>query len=133
VVDVVAGLARAWNAGDSLEFARYFAEDGDMVNIHGMRLRGRGAIAGVYDLLFRSVFLRSRIRPEVSGSRVLCPDAVLLHLRVDMFVPGGKMAGVHDAVSSLVMKRVGRSWLVASLHNTLVTDGVARRGMVPAA
>ena len=35
---VVEGLARAWNDGDSLEFASYFAEDGDLVNIHGMRL-----------------------------------------------------------------------------------------------
>ena len=49
-------------------FASYFTEDGDLVNIHGMRMRGQPAIAGIYDMLFRGVFRSSRLEPEVSGS-----------------------------------------------------------------
>ena len=133
ITGLLAGMARAWNAGDSIEFASYFTEDGDLVNIHGMRLRGRAAIAGLYDLLFRSVFLRSTIEGVVHASRTLCPDAVLLHMRVAVYVPGGTMAGDYDTVSSLVVKRVGTAWMVASLHNTLVGEGIANRWLRPAA
>jgi uncharacterized protein (TIGR02246 family) len=133
ISSVIYGLAEAWNAGNSIGFASYFAEDGDLVNIHGMRLRGRAAIGGLYDLLFRSVFRRSIVTGEVAGSRTLCEDVVLLHLRVGIHIPAGSLAGNHDAVSSLVLKRRGPNWMVASLHNTLVTDGVDRKRMASAA
>ena len=57
---VVQGMSTAWNAGDSVTFARFFAEDGDVVDIRGMRLRGRASIASLYDTLFRSVFREPR-------------------------------------------------------------------------
>ena len=53
---VIAGAMRAWNNGDGVDFASYFTEDADLVNVHGMHVRGRQAIAGLYDMLFRSVF-----------------------------------------------------------------------------
>jgi uncharacterized protein (TIGR02246 family) len=83
VRELVDGLTQAWNAGDSLAFAGCFTEDGDLVNIHGMRVRGRSATAGLYAVLFR----KSRMEPAISGSRVLCDDALLL--RVAVLVPPG--------------------------------------------
>jgi uncharacterized protein (TIGR02246 family) len=133
ILQVLEGLTHAWNSGDGLEFASYFAEDGDLVNIHGMRLRGRLAIAGVYDLLFRSVFHQSRLEVEVSGCRPLCDTAVLLHMSVVIEIPSGMMPGVHCAVCSVLLHRDGGRWCIASLHNTLVADGQDRRGMVSAA
>jgi len=121
---VIHGLTQAWNAGDSLDFAGHFAEDGDLVNIHGMRLHGRAAIAGLYDMLFRSVFRGSRLETELSGSRRLADDAVLLHVRVRIEIPAGAMPGVHSAVASGVLKREDARWCVASLHITLVTEGM---------
>ena len=53
---VITGALRAWIDGDGVEFASHFTENADLVNIHGMHVRGRQAIAGLYDMLFRSVF-----------------------------------------------------------------------------
>jgi len=126
VVEVVQRLTRAWNSGDSTAFAGEFAEDGDMVNIYGMRLRGRAAIAGIYDMLFRSVFRRSRIEAEVHSSRTLCTNAFMIQLRIAVHVPAGNMMGDHDAVCSMVLESDGRQWRVGSLHNTLVNEGLER-------
>jgi len=42
---VIAGAMRAWINGDGVDFASHFTEDADLVNIHGMHIRGRQAIA----------------------------------------------------------------------------------------
>ena len=116
----MAGVSRAWNQNDGMEFAGYFTEDADLVNIHGMHVRGRQAIAGLYDVLFRSVFMDSRMACLVHGRRDLCDGSAMLHVRSDVNVPYGSMAGVHRAQSTLVLKQEGNGWAIASLHNTLV-------------
>jgi uncharacterized protein (TIGR02246 family) len=127
IAEVVQSLSKAWNTGDSRAFASHFTEDGDLVNIHGMRMRGRAAIAGLYDMLFRGVFRRSRVQSKLSESRRLCDDAVLMHMRVEVHIPLGPMAGDHDCMCSAVLQRRGEQWRVASLHNTLVSDGAERQ------
>ena len=92
-----------------------------------MRLRGRGAIAGLYDMLFRSVFRRSRIEGEVSAWRRLCENTIWVQARVSLHLPFGNMAGDHHAICTLVLLRRGSDWQIASLHNTLVADGMERR------
>ena len=98
-----------------------------MINIYGMRVSGRRAIAGLYDMLFRSVFRRSRIEPEISGARQLCDGIVMVQARVALEVPLGAMAGDHEAVCSVLVQRRGEEWRVTSLHNTLVSDGAERQ------
>jgi uncharacterized protein (TIGR02246 family) len=127
IANVVRGLVKAWNTGDSAAFASHFIEDGDLVNIHGMRISGRASIASLYDMLFRSVFRSSRVESELSGTRKLCDDAILMHMRVEVHIPVGPMAGIHDCVCSAVFQRTGDQWQVASLHNTLVSDGMERQ------
>jgi len=117
---VVAGVSRAWNQNDGIEFAGYFTEDADLVNIHGMHVRGRQAIAGLYDVLFRSVFLDSSLQCFVHGRRDLCDGLAMLHVRTEVNVPYGAMAGDHRAQSTLVLKQQSKGWAIASLHNTLV-------------
>jgi hypothetical protein len=94
-------------------------------------MRGQAAIASLYDMLFRSVFRRSRVESELSGSRRLCEDAVLMHMRVEVHVPLGPMAGDHDCICSIVLQRRGEQWRIASLHNTLVSDGAVGVGSSP--
>ena len=125
--ELAQSLTRAWNSGDSTAFASHFTDDGDFINIYGMRMRGQASIAGVYDMLFRSVFRRSRLEPVIHGSRRLCENAVLVHAQVGVHVPLGSMAGDHAAVCSMVLQRSGEQWLVASLHNTLISDGAERQ------
>ena len=125
--ELAQSLTKAWDRGDSAAFASHFTDDGDMVNIYGMRMRGKASIAGVYDMLFRSVYLKSRLEPVVQGSRRICNDAMVVHLRVGVHVPLGSMAGDHNAICSMVVQRQGAAWRVASLHNTLVSDGAERQ------
>ena len=127
LLELAQSLTEAWNRGDSTAFASHFTDDADMVNIYGMRMRGPSSIAGVYDMLFRSVFRRSRLEPVIQGSRRLCDDAVVVHALVGVHVPLGSMAGDHAAVCSMVLQRLGETWRVASLQNTLVSDGAERR------
>src|SRR5213078_491952 len=115
---IIDALETAWNDGDSLRFASYFAEDADLVNIHGMRVLGRGSIAGLYGLLFRSVFANSRLTCSVNRSRMLCQDAALVQVKVR--VRAGQAAGDHDVVASIILQRENQEWQVASLHNTRV-------------
>jgi uncharacterized protein (TIGR02246 family) len=117
---VVAGVSRAWNQNDGIEFAGYFTDDADLVNIHGMHVRGRQAIAGLYGVLFRSVFMDSRMACVVNARRDLCDGSAMLHVRSDVNVPYGSMAGEHRAQSTIVLKQQGNGWAIASLHNTLV-------------
>ena len=124
---MVRTLIKSWNAGDSGGFASQFAEDGDLVNIHGMRLHGRAAIAGLYDMLFRGVFRRSRIAPEISRSRLLRDGIVMLQAKVALEAPLGSMAGGHEVVCSALLEQREGQWRVTSLHNTLVSDGAEPR------
>jgi uncharacterized protein (TIGR02246 family) len=86
-----------------------------------MHVRGRQAIAGLYDMLFRSVFADCSLSCTGSTRRQLRDDLVLVHLRADLNVRHGHLAGQHLALSSAVLAQEGEGWAIASLHNTLVT------------
>jgi uncharacterized protein (TIGR02246 family) len=122
---VIEGLIRAWNNGDALGFAGYFEENADLVNIHGMHLHGRQAIAGLYDMLFRTIFAASNTAVTINKKRFLNKTMAIVHAKVELQTPRGSMAGKHNTLTSLVMVREGSHWQVASLHNTLVTAPVA--------
>jgi len=117
---VIAGAIRAWIDGDGIEFASHFTEDADLVNIHGMHVRGRQAIAGLYDMLFRSVFAGCGLSCEGSTQRKLREDMVMVHMRMAVKICRGYLAGEHHALSSAVLAQNGNGWAIASLHNTLV-------------
>jgi uncharacterized protein (TIGR02246 family) len=125
IEDVVGGLIAAWNNGDALGFAGFFQEDADLVNIHGMYLHGRQSIAGLYDMLFRSVFADSSTSAKISRKRFINKTTVVVHALVEFVASSGAMAGRHSALTSLVMVRDGSHWQVASQHNTLVSSPLA--------
>jgi uncharacterized protein (TIGR02246 family) len=118
---VVEGLIRAWNAGSATEFAGYFAENADLVNIHGMHLRGRQAIAGLYDMLFRSVFVKSALQALVASRRKLRADVELIHVKVHGNLRLRKVEA-QIVIVTLVLTQHGNRWVVASMHNTLVSE-----------
>ena len=120
--NVIAGMIRAWNSGSATDFAGYFTENADLINIHGMHLRGRQAIAGLYQMLFRSVFAESRVDNSTATRRKLRADVELVHAKVRFIVPGGPLVGEQNAVISLVMTHQGNRWMVSSMHNTLVAQ-----------
>jgi hypothetical protein len=48
---LVTRLENAWNSGDGPAFVAPFAEDADFVNVLGMHVRGRDAIAARYSMV----------------------------------------------------------------------------------
>jgi uncharacterized protein (TIGR02246 family) len=122
---VIGGLVKAWNKGDALGFAGYFQEDADLVNIHGMYLHGRQSIAGLYDMLFRSIFADSSTSAKISAKRFLNKTTAIVHALVEVESPRGAMAGRHDALTSLLLVRDGPHWQIAAQHNTLVSKPLA--------
>jgi uncharacterized protein (TIGR02246 family) len=125
IESVIGGLTRAWNNGNALEFAGYFQEDADLVNIHGMHLRGRQAIAALYDMLFRSIFAASDMAITIHTTRFLSRTIALVHARIEFNGSKGSMAGKHDALTTALMVRESPHWTVAALTNTLVNAPAA--------
>jgi len=117
---MVRALQDAWNTGDGAAFAAPFADDADFVNVYGMHARGRDAIAGGHEHIFRTVYAGSRVEYRIAAARLLRDDVALLHLHARLAVPGGPMAGVFEAIPSLVLVRGGGEWRIASFHNTFV-------------
>jgi uncharacterized protein (TIGR02246 family) len=87
-----------------------------------MHLKGRQAIAGLYEMLFRSVFAESSVNPSAASSKRLRADVELVHVKVRVNVAHGHLAGEQNAVISMVMTQNGSRWMVASMHNTLVSN-----------
>ena len=119
---VITGLIRAWNAGSAMEFAGFFTENADLVNIHGMHLKGRQAIAGLYEMLFRSVFAESCVDLPVSTRRSLRADVELVHMKTKITIQRGHLAGEQNLIVSFVMTHHGNRWMVSSMHNTLAAE-----------
>jgi uncharacterized protein (TIGR02246 family) len=87
-----------------------------------MYLHGRQSIAGLYDMLFRSVFADSSTSAKISRKRFLNKSTALVHALIEFQGQRGALTGKHNAITSLVMVREGSHWQVASQHNTLVSS-----------
>ena len=120
--DLVRAMETAWNAADSAGFVDAFADDADFVNVLGMHVRGRDAIAEGHAQIFRTVYAGSRVAYRVEGARLLRPDVALVHVYATLEVPGGPMAGQHEARYSMVLIHDGGTWRIASFHNTFIRD-----------
>jgi uncharacterized protein (TIGR02246 family) len=115
-------LESAWNSADGHGFAAAFAEDADFVNVLGMHARGRDAIAEGHRQIFSTIYRGSQVGYRVESARLLRPEVGLVHVHAVLEVPGGAMAGRHEARYSLVLTRDGGDWRIASFHNTFIRD-----------
>jgi uncharacterized protein (TIGR02246 family) len=138
VASLVQGLQDAWNAGDAAGFAAPFADDADFVNVYGMYAQGRDAILAGHEGIFRSIYAGSRVEYRVKSARRLRDDVALVHLHARLSVPSGPMAGVNEALPSMVLVRDGGGeWRIASFHNTFIREpgaapaGQSRPGAAP--
>ena len=119
---LVARLEAAWNAGDGPAFTAPFADDADFVNVLGMHARGRDAIGAGHEHIFRTVYAGSTVAYRVESTRMLRPEVALAHVHAGLDVPGGPLAGHHEARWSAVLTHDGGEWKIASFHNTFIRD-----------
>lgn len=115
-------LGDAWNAADGRGFAEPFAADADFVNIRGDYHRGREAIAQGHQSIFDTIYKGSRVAYTTLQARALTDDVILVHVRGELAVPTGPLAGEYRSVAMLVLVHLdqGPDWEIAAFHNTLV-------------
>ena len=124
--EVLQKLEQGWNDGDGARFAEPFADDADFVDIRGQHHRGQEAIAAGHHGIFQSVYRGSQIKYALTHIRALTDDVALMHSTGNLSAPSGPMAGQHEARQTIVLKREGDGWKIASFHNTVVAPMAPR-------
>jgi uncharacterized protein (TIGR02246 family) len=115
-------LEDAWNAADGAAFAEPFTPDADFVNIRGELHSGTEAIAAGHQGIFDTIYAGSKLEYSVHQARELRDGVVLAHVRGTLEVPGGPLAGRHDALASVVIVGNGGDPRVSAFHNTIVAS-----------
>jgi uncharacterized protein (TIGR02246 family) len=135
-------LAKAWNARDAVALAHCMTEDVAFVGMLGERYDGREIVELSYRHVFGTILQGAHAVFTVEQVKFLKPDVavVMLHQKVTSHLPQTAIAStarqrqmsdtLHDseARTTLTLVRHGRSWLIATFHNTLVASVVTGHG-----
>jgi uncharacterized protein (TIGR02246 family) len=118
-----ATVEQAWNDADGTAFAAPFADDASFVDIRGeVHDGGRAELGAGHQAIFDSIYKGSVVRIELDGARAVGDDVILARSRSTLDVPAGPLAGVINAVNSIVLVRGDDGeWRAKSFHNTRVT------------
>jgi uncharacterized protein (TIGR02246 family) len=117
---IIEQLETGWNAGDGAAYAAPFAQDADFVNIRGELHSGAQAIAAGHQGIFDSIYSGSTVDYSVLQARPLVDGGILAHVSGRLHVPGGPLAGDHEALGTVVLVPDGDDHRIAAYHNTLV-------------
>ena len=91
------------------------------VDIRGVAHDGGPAVIGDdHQGIFDSIYKGSSVRYVLETARSLSEDVILARGRATLDAPIGPMAGVHEAVNSIVLVRTDDDWRAVCFHNTLV-------------
>jgi len=71
--EIVRGLEAAWNSGDSVTWAGFFAEDADFIHILGGHFNGRTAIERGHRAIFDTIYKGSTNKYTVKKARFIGP------------------------------------------------------------
>ncbi|RZS44946.1 uncharacterized protein (TIGR02246 family) [Herbihabitans rhizosphaerae] len=104
VEDIIADMARAWNAGDGAGWAKHFAEDADFADVVGRIQRGRETIATEHQKIFDTIYQGSHLEYWVTDSRPIGEDILLVHTESTLDVPSGPREGRFEAIQTKVIK-----------------------------
>ncbi len=118
--DLAAALTAAWNAGDAEAFAARFAPDAEFINIFGMLIVGREAVAAQHARIFATIYKGTTVDFQAVTARSLAPEVIHAVISGRLEVREGPMAGVIPTLINAVLVRDGQGWSVAAFHNTRV-------------
>jgi uncharacterized protein (TIGR02246 family) len=118
--DFYTRIENAWNAADGAAFGAAFDPDASFVDIRGDAHDGAAAIGGGHQGIFDTVYRDSRVTYGVDTARALDETVVVARAHSTLHVPGGPLAGTHQAISTAVLLRTGDAWTAVAFHNTLI-------------
>ena len=120
---VVSQLQDAWNTADGEAFAAPFAEQALFVTVQGARIAGRAAIAAGHHGIFTTIYAGSTNTMEVLHTEAVADGVRIVQTRNTLSVPGGPLAGVRQAIGTLVLRAGETGWEIVSSQNILVEEG----------
>ncbi|HEX3670398.1 MAG TPA: SgcJ/EcaC family oxidoreductase [Candidatus Cybelea sp.] len=111
-------LSAAWKRGDGEEFAQWCTDDVDFINLLGIHVKGRRAVAALHEKIFHGPYEGSTVNFTIESVRTIAPDVVLAIVPSRVDAPSGPVKGIVLSVASVLLERHGDRWEVANFHNT---------------
>ena len=111
-------LEDAWNRGDGAAWAEKCTADVDFINLLGMYVKGRTAVAAMHEKIFQGPYKGSTLKFTVEQVRTFSNDAVLAIVPAELQIPQGAVKGFVRTVATIVFVRNDGEWLVSNFHNT---------------
>jgi uncharacterized protein (TIGR02246 family) len=97
-----------WKANDGAALARYFTEDGTLINPFGPRADGRSAVSAMYGDYFNGMLRGTTTRFKLATVRPVEANHVFVDGEQTLYAPDGTtMLVVHVAA---LMRREGSAW-----------------------
>ncbi len=123
--DIAGAIARkleaAWNAADGAAYGAEFAPNAEFVTIRG-ELHAGPAIAAGHQAIFDTIYRGSTVRNEVLDARAIRGDVLVAHVKAELHVPAGALAGDRTALGTMVLADDGDGHRIVAYHNTLVAQ-----------
>ncbi|GIE88276.1 SgcJ/EcaC family oxidoreductase [Actinoplanes regularis] len=113
--DVLAAVARAWDAADADSYGRCFTADASYVTFVGTAYQGRADITESHRALFKAFTKGTRMESETVRVTFLGPDTAVVIGRGDT-VKGRRPA--LSKVQTYTLVREADGWRIAAFHNT---------------
>jgi uncharacterized protein (TIGR02246 family) len=119
--EIVMGLEAAWNRGDSVAWAEFFAEDADFIHILGGYFNGRTTIEQGHRAIFDTIYKGSTNKFTVNKVRFISSDVAMVFLMTELKVAREGLPPMLHARPTLVAKRTPDGWKIIAFQNTLIT------------
>lgn len=113
-----AALSEAWERGEGQAFAQCCTDDVDFINLLGIHVKGRRAVADIHEKIFHGPYEGSTVKFSIESVRTITPNAVLAIVPSRIDVPSGPVKGIVLSVASVLLVRDGDRWKLANFHNT---------------
>jgi uncharacterized protein (TIGR02246 family) len=114
----LANLSDAWKDGDGAAFAECCTEDVDFINLLGMHVKGRRAVAELHEKIFRGPYKDSTVDFTIQSVRFISPGASLAIAPSRIDIPSGPVKGIVLSIASILFVRDDERWRLANFHNT---------------
>ncbi len=112
------GLSEAWRKGDGAAFADWCTDDVDFINILGMHVKGRPAVADLHNKIFSGPYKGSTVKFSIESVRTIAPNAALVVAPARVDIPSGPVKGIVATVASVLLMHSNGGWKVANFQNT---------------
>lgn len=123
--DVVAKLESAWNAADSVAWARFFAEDVDFIHILGVHYTGRAAVEKGHRMIWDTIYKGSTVKYAVEKIRPAGADVAVVFVLGEMKFFDSGVERYIKARPTMMVQRTDNGWQIVVFQNTLVAEAMS--------